>query len=814
MLNALKELALFIGEGPRGDFWNIYSNLSIYIALVLLSLLFYKKTRDEFFSFLALAFSVFIIQKGILFFAIASMHIWHIFTPNQVEPWFPAMEHFFETVAILLLAFSCCYISLMFRGIDVKIGINILTPWKCENREERALNYILIIGITTAFLGYLYVSIAWLEFFNQSFLLEGRSTTFGKFWGDILIEYIHAAIYLCAMVYIAYRNYPLKRGNNKHSITTLLVISFGLGFFGHLLHVVDLAHGEENIAITDSVKRIMEFTANFFFFGVVFLRLSDRMTQKRKKLELTLKEVREFTKAFIKISDDAKKSKYLNFNINLPEIRSDDLLKQLSHSIKNMIESIRKREDNVQSSSQELQVLNEELSSTYEELRHLYNDQEKHIKNLKRTQNDLIAEKNKVDAILASIGDGLSIQDKDFNVIFTNDFYYQLWGKGIIGKKCYKAYEKHDEVCPDCPLKEAYDTGEVVRTTRKGKDKSGNDIHVDITASPIIDENGTIIGGIELAKDVTKRVQLEERLKKNIDDLNEANIKLVKMDKIKTNFVGMASHELRTPLTMIKGYSELLMYERKDTLDDVNYDMISNIHTSAERLNGIITDILDISRIDDEKLHLSKQKSDIQITFDQTAKDLKHYLDMRVHDIKISVSDDVDMFYYDPGRMYQALSNLIANAIKYTPDGGKIELSAALIKSEDLKSRVSNEDALTKALKRHYNEWLEIIVKDNGIGVDIDEQKHIFDRFYEVGSIDQHTTSKSAFMGGGAGLGLSICKGIVEAHNGVIWIYSKGYDLNENNGSEFHIILPYLTDEEEIAHDKKQSKLPFINMDD
>jgi PAS domain S-box-containing protein len=808
MIESLSKLLLFIGEGPRGEFWNIYSNLFIYIALVYLSFRFYKKTEDEFFNFLGFGFLAFIVQKALGFFAISSMYIWDVFTLDQMEPWFPAMEHYFETVAILMVSFSFCYISFMFRGKEVKLDVSLFTPWKNDDLEMKIINYILFIGLITSFIGYLIVAVSWVDFFNNEFQKTGIITTFSKFWADILIEYIHAGIYLASSVYIAYRIYPLKKGENKHIITTFIIIAFSFGFFGHLIHIIDLAQDEINMDLSNSVKRTFEFLGNFFFFGIVFFRLSDQLDKKRTKIEQTLKEVREFTKAFFKISEEAKKSKYLDFNLDLPEIKSDEYLKSLSFSIKNMIESIKKREENVQASSQELQVLNEELSSTYEELRHIYNDQEKHLEDLQKSQGELIAEKNKVDAILSSIGDGISIQDRDFNIVYTNDFYYRMFGKGIVGKKCYNIYEREDDVCDGCPLKQAFDTGEVVRSTRTGVDKSGDKVYVDITASPIIDEKGEIIGGIELAKDVTKRLVLENQLKNKVDELNEANEKLIRMDKIKTNFVGMASHELRTPLTMIKGYSELLMYERSDSLDDVNIEMVENIHKSSERLNDIISDILDISRIDDDKLHLNRQKNELSITINQTLKDLKHYVDKRVHEIIVDDSNKIGEFFFDSSRLYQVLTNLIANAIKYTPDGGKINITSKVVTKDSLNKAVPNNKTL-KRLKKKDVDFVEIIVKDNGIGIDVKEQKHIFDRFYEVGNINEHTTSKSDFMGGGAGLGLSICKGIVEAHGGAIWVESEGYDPENKKGSEFHILIPYLTEEE---RERLQEELPLFTL--
>jgi hypothetical protein len=121
----------------------------------------------------------------------------------------------------------------------------------------------------------------------------------------------------------------------------------------------------------------------------------------------------------------------------------------------------------------------------------------------------------------------------------------------------------------------------------------------------------------------------------------------------------------------------------------------------------------------------------------------------------------------DSRRLHQALSNVISNAIKYTPDHGTITIDA-----EQLEDTV------------------HVWVKDTGVGIPPDELSHIFKRFYVLEDVSLHRSSKTAFKGGGLGLGLSVTKGIVEAHGGKIWAESKGYDEDELPGSTFHILLP------------------------
>ena len=123
----------------------------------------------------------------------------------------------------------------------------------------------------------------------------------------------------------------------------------------------------------------------------------------------------------------------------------------------------------------------------------------------------------------------------------------------------------------------------------------------------------------------------------------------------------------------------------------------------------------------------------------------------------------------DGARLKMAIDNVIGNAIKYTPDGGHIVVVGKYL-----------EDA----------EAIDIVVRDTGIGIPREEQRNIFEQFYVLGSIAHHSTSKSAFQGGGLGIGLAISKGIVEAHRGRIWVESEGRDPEKLPGSAFHIVLP------------------------
>lgn len=147
--------------------------------------------------------------------------------------------------------------------------------------------------------------------------------------------------------------------------------------------------------------------------------------------------------------------------------------------------------------------------------------------------------------------------------------------------------------------------------------------------------------------------------------------------------------------------------------------------------------------------------------------DLQPILKQRNQTLETRDLSDLPRLPGDPNYLRRAFTNLIDNAIKYTPDGGLISIDAT-----------------------QEHEAVHIIVSDTGIGIDRAEQERIFDKFYVLEDTAFHSTSRSAFLGGGLGLGLAVAHGIIEAHGGRIWVESEGQDPNRMPGSRFHILLP------------------------
>lgn len=285
--------------------------------------------------------------------------------------------------------------------------------------------------------------------------------------------------------------------------------------------------------------------------------------------------------------------------------------------------------------------------------------------------------------------------------------------------------------------------------------------------------------------------KLVERLEAKIVELEDANRRLQKVDKMKTDFITIAAHELRTPITLVYGYARLLQTEVQKKISggkpvaDVS-QLAYRIFHSVHRLSEVVNDILNISLIDANQMVLDQSTVHLADLFKVAISELNP--DKNERDLTITVEnlENLSVVIGDPERLRQAFWNILSNAIKFTPDGGSI-----LVKGweADTNETVSQQGF---APSRYETEQKSIIVmvQDTGIGIDPGEQSEIFDRFYIVEDTAYHSSSKTAFKGGGMGLGLPIAKGIIEAHGGRIWVESPGRNTEKPVGSTFYVLLP------------------------
>jgi len=285
------------------------------------------------------------------------------------------------------------------------------------------------------------------------------------------------------------------------------------------------------------------------------------------------------------------------------------------------------------------------------------------------------------------------------------------------------------------------------------------------------DNNALILILHDITRQIENAQQLEHKnfeMAKMNSELIRSNAQLKRVSELKSNFLSIASHELKTPLTSIKGYSDIIIDNMEGKMESGIYRMIGSINRAADRLHRVVNNILDVTRIEQKRLRLRPENIDLTKIIRDCIDELSQFTVERGISIDCTFGKNLPFFYGDKMRMQQVFTNLFTNALKFSPDNSSIEVSFVLTDDKQF----------------------HITVRDHGIGINADEQKKIFHPFYEVASINRHSTHGSKFMGGGTGLGLSIVKGIIERHRGKVWVISEGVKDGDFPGSEFNIMLP------------------------
>ncbi|MEW5870945.1 MAG: GAF domain-containing sensor histidine kinase [Chloroflexota bacterium] len=290
--------------------------------------------------------------------------------------------------------------------------------------------------------------------------------------------------------------------------------------------------------------------------------------------------------------------------------------------------------------------------------------------------------------------------------------------------------------------------------------------------STIADQTAVALENTRLVEGL---VRLNNDFRRAYTALDQANRHLERLDRTKSDFISIASHELRTPLTLISGSSQMLLDD--PSLNDNSYyrQLLSKIYNGTVRLHEIVDSMLDMAKIDTRALELETQPISLDELIRAVFVELKQASTDRKQTVEIKDLEELPNIAADMEALRKVFHHLIINAVKYTPDGGKITISGHLV-----------EPNLTDLPRG----GIEVVVSDTGIGIDPRYHELIFAKFYQTGELALHSTGKTKFKGGGPGLGLAIARGIVEAHHGRIWVESPGYDEVNCPGSQFHVVLP------------------------
>lgn len=246
--------------------------------------------------------------------------------------------------------------------------------------------------------------------------------------------------------------------------------------------------------------------------------------------------------------------------------------------------------------------------------------------------------------------------------------------------------------------------------------------------------------------------------------LRDANSQLRELNELKDKFITITNHELRTPLAVLRGYFDLIEMEVESIDNDEMTEYVDIINHTISEMMDMIDNMHDLSGF---KKYVSK--SDRQLVcvnelVKDVSKEAKILFERRKIDFQLNLGDGDLKTFIDPKMIYKAVRELVQNALKYTDEGGHVSISTGFLE---------NRDKLT------------ISVRDDGIGVPMDKQALIFEPFYEVQDVLHHSTSKTDFMGGGIGVGLSLAREIVASNGGEIVVESR-----PQKGSIFTIILP------------------------
>jgi len=264
--------------------------------------------------------------------------------------------------------------------------------------------------------------------------------------------------------------------------------------------------------------------------------------------------------------------------------------------------------------------------------------------------------------------------------------------------------------------------------------------------------------------------EMTSRLQQRTEELEKTYHILEQMDRTKSSFIDVSAHELRSPLTSVKGYAQMMQLKVKDNpdLNALTNGLIDGVNRMAE----IVNNMLDVTRIDANALKLVPDNVQIAAIMMRVERTFQKSLQERNLTLKTDGLADLPTLYVDPDLIYKVFYHLVMNAIKYTPDGGAIRVYGQVLRGN---AQIPE---------------MEIVVEDSGVGVAIEHREAIFEKFFQTGEVMFHSSGKTKFKGGGPGLGLAIARGIINAHNGRIWVDSPGHDDETCPGSKFIVHLP------------------------
>ncbi|MGF1479702.1 MAG: ATP-binding protein [Cyanophyceae cyanobacterium] len=363
----------------------------------------------------------------------------------------------------------------------------------------------------------------------------------------------------------------------------------------------------------------------------------------------------------------------------------------------------------------------------------------------------VIAEKQRSEAIIQSISDGLIVVDADFKVMAINPAAAALTNlsSSLATRSHFLDVVNNQDLYQY--IKTTAETGTPPQLPEEQKilalERGEKTQYYKFAITSVTSEAGAMLGVILLLQDVTK---------------------LKELDQLKSEFVATASHELRTPLTGMSMSLSLLLETAAEKLSEREQELLTSAEEDVERLRDLVNDLLDLSKIESGRIEMEFTSVEVDLLLEKAASMLQVQAQEKQIDLVKQALPDSPKVKADPNKIIWVLTNLIANAIRYTDSGKEIRLEA-----------------------KHRGTWVQLSVVDEGAGIPYEYQERIFDKFVQV------KTEKDV---GGSGLGLAICQEIVKAHGGTIWV-----DSTPGEGSTFSFTVPAtnysMTTNKELANE-------------
>lgn len=462
------------------------------------------------------------------------------------------------------------------------------------------------------------------------------------------------------------------------------------------------------------------------------------------------------------------------FDATLPKMSTLEFT-SLANALNSMAKSLRERDAKIQDSYEELELSNRELQSSYEQQ--------------ERITVELAANREMYRTLLEHASDAILVVDDENRILLINraaEEFFAVTRAAAVSEDflALLATFHGARIEEEASLMAALRGGRLSEFELNFiRPQSGERVVGWLRGSTITDPDGKMLLQMTI-RDVTRDKEIKENLEKLTADLQNLN-------KMKNSFLGMASHELKTPLTVVSGYSELILSGIAGKADESVLAMVRYISDASDRLTAIVRDIVDVSLLDRRQMPLRVRLVDFNEVIRTATNELEYFFHVRKQTLELDLDPDLPQVFCDPDRIFQVVTNLVGNAVKFTPDNGTVALTTRLVRIMRMPAKSAGINEVEN-LSAHQHTYIELVVRDNGIGIDVEEQLQIFEKFYEVGKIEEHFTGKVAFKGRGTGLGLTIVKGIVDRHGGAIWVESEGHNSKKFCGSAFYVLIPLL----------------------